>query len=193
MESSFVYYNRNLNYFKTTLDKFYFILNQRSTQDALCIYKTISHDLLLFNCGNEPIWSYYYSINDSLNILETLLHFQYSSTGKMVEFLNRLLCIVDKRLPKKNCMCIVGNPNAGKNYYFDAIVHYFINFGQIGNFTKYNQFPLQEAVNRRILLWNEPFFEPGSEETLKCLFGGDTLNCKVKYMPDAIALELRQL
>lgn len=59
-----------------------------------------------------------------------------------------------------------------------------INFGQIGNFKKSN-FSLQEAVNKRILLWNEPHFEPEFFVTFKLLFGGDTLNVKVKYLDDA--------
>lgn len=186
MDSKYVHYNHNLNYFKTTLERYYFIINQRSTLNCLDLYLQLPLNELYFNCGNEPINEYYYSVEKSVDILETLLLFQYKTVEAVKIFLSKLLCIVDKRIPKTNAMCIIASPNAGKNYFFDCVIHYFINFGQIGNFTKYNQFPLQEAVNRRILLWNEPYFEPGSEETLKCLFGGDTLNCKVKYMPDAI-------
>lgn len=43
-------------------------------------------------------------------------------------------------------------------------------------------------MQRRILLWNEPNFEPGSEEILKLLFGGDTCSAKIKYEGDACIL-----
>ena len=34
-------------------------------------------------------------------------------------------------------------------------------------------------------MWNEPNFEAGAEETLKCILGGDPCNVKVKYANDA--------
>lgn len=43
-----------------------------------------------------------------------------------------------------------------------------------------------ECVNRRIILWNEPHCETSAFETIKMLFGGDTLNVKVKFQDDAI-------
>lgn len=45
---------------------------------------------------------------------------------------------------------------------------------------------MQECVNKRILQWNEPQYEPGQVETLKMLFGGDTFNTNIKYQADAI-------
>lgn len=83
-------------------------------------------------------------------------------------------------------MFILSPPNAGKNFFFDAVIHYFLNFGQLGNFNKYNSFPMQECVNKRIILWNEPVLEASAVETLKTIFGGDTANAKVKYQNDAI-------
>lgn len=66
------------------------------------------------------------------------------------------------------------------------MLHFFLNFGQIGNFNKYSNFPLQEATNRRVLLWNEPVFESSAQETLKEILGGDTSNVKVKFRSDTI-------
>lgn len=70
--------------------------------------------------------------------------------------------------------------------FFDAFVHFFLNFGQIGNFNKSCQFPLQEACNKRVLLWNEPEIEPSKFEELKLLFGGDTMNVKIKFQGDQV-------
>ena len=65
------------------------------------------------------------------------------------------------------------------------VLHSLINFGQIGNFNKFLSFPLQEVINKRVLLWNEPNFKPGAIETLKMLFEGDSCDVKVKYKNDA--------
>lgn len=56
----------------------------------------------------------------------------------------------------------------------------------MGNFNRYCGFPLMECVDRRIILWNEPIMEPCATETLKMILGGDTVNAKVKYAPDAV-------
>lgn len=83
-------------------------------------------------------------------------------------------------------MFVLSEPNGGKNWFFDAVIHFFLNFGEIGNFNRHSSFPLQEAVNKRILLWNEPNAEPAAMDTLKMLLGGDTFNAKVKYENDAV-------
>lgn len=132
--------------------------------------------------------SYYYGIADSVKVLEKLLAHQYPDKHYRNIFMQNLYFICNKTLPKKNCMFVLGEPNSGKNYFFDCVCHAFINFGCMGNFNKYSNFPLQECVQRRIIQWNEPNFEPGSEETLKLLFGGDTCNVKVKYQGDACML-----
>lgn len=106
MTSSFVHYNRNLNYFKTTLEQLYFIINQRSTLNCLDLYLHIPIDKLYFNCGNEPINEYYYSVEDSVKILDTLLLYQYKTYSNVKIFLNKLLCIADKRIPKK-IVCVL--------------------------------------------------------------------------------------
>lgn len=133
------------------------------------------------------IFDYYYSVEESVNILNELLYFQFNNDEQaIVVFLTDLLNIIDKKIPKVNCLQIIAPASSGKNFFFDTVIHYFFNFGLIGNFNKYQQFPLMEAVNRRINLWNEPNAEPGAMDTLKMLFGGDNVNAKVKHMSDAV-------
>ncbi|KAF5303747.1 hypothetical protein FQA39_LY09820 [Lamprigera yunnana] len=81
---------------------------------------------------------------------------------------------------------VISEPNAGKNYIMDTILHYYFNFGLVGNFNRYSTFPLMECVDKRILMWNEPSCELASFETLKMLFSGDNCNVKVKYENDTI-------
>ena len=62
-----------------------------------------------------------------------------------------------------------------KKFFFILFFYFCLNFGQVGNFNKYCSFPLMECVDKRIILWNEPLLEPTATETLKILFGGDTV------------------
>ena len=43
---------------------------------------------------------------------------------------------------------------------------------------------MQEAMQKRIILWNEPNYEPGKEEELKFLLGGYSMNIKIKHSAD---------
>lgn len=92
-----------------------------------------------------------------------------------------------KKILKKNALFILSSPNAGKNLFFDPIIHWYSNYySQIANFNKHQQFLLLDAVNRRIYVWNESACESSSFETLKLLFGGDSQKVKVKYEGDAV-------
>nr|CAD7606348.1 unnamed protein product [Timema genevievae] len=50
---------------------------------------------------------------------------------------------------------------------------------------KRNNFSLQEATGKRILLWNEPKYESAYTDTLKWLTGGDSLSVRVKQKKDS--------
>lgn len=151
--------------------------------------RIISMNKLIYVAPWNAVSEYYYDIIDSIAVLEDLLKHQFDSNKyDIYNFLKNLYYLVDKKVPKKNCVCIVGPSCSGKNFFFDCFIHSCINFGQIGNFNKYDRFPLQDALQRRILLWNEPNFEPGSEEILKLLFGGDTCAARIKYEGDACIL-----
>lgn len=129
--------------------------------------RVISMNKLIYvspwNCVSE----YYYDIHDSISVLEELLNHQFSNEKDSIyNFLKNLYYLVNRKVPKKKCICVIGPSCSGKNFFFDCLIHSCINFGQIGNFNKYDRFPLQNALHRRILLWNEPNFEPDSEEIL---------------------------
>lgn len=86
-------------------------------------------ECLFYNCGVRDVNDYYYTTDQSLRIAIDLLMFQYSNNiERVTEFLNKLLNILDREIPKKNCMFILSAPNAGKNYFFDAVIHYFFKF-----------------------------------------------------------------
>lgn len=104
----------------------------------------------------------------------------------MNKFIRDVHAICERKIPKLNAMIIVSPANAGKNLFFDAVVHWYSNYGQIANFNRHQQFPLMDAINRRICVWNESMCESTAFEDVKLLFGGDSMKVRVKYCNDAV-------
>jgi len=80
---------------------------------------------------------------NSVIVLEKLLMFQFKNDIlRIKQFLHEQLTIVDKSMLKCNCLYIfvLGEPNSGKNFFFDCLIHFFVNFGFMANWNKYNQF-----------------------------------------------------
>lgn len=148
------------------------------------------------NFYNDPntvkIWSarsidlvdlYYLSDEESVSIVNKLLDYQCGLAKK--QFVTDLLNVTDMVIPKCNCFLVVSPPSAGKNFFFDAVKDYYLNVGQMQNPNKYNTFAYQDCHNRRLLIWNEPNYEPRETENLKMLFAGDNFSANVKCKPQA--------
>lgn len=136
----------------------------------------------LFDAPHGNISQYYMDVPSSYAAIVELLEYQLGSD--VPDFVTNLYNLLERRVPKKNCMEIVSPPSAGKNFFFDAVVSFYINRGTIHNFNKYSSFPLQDAVGKRILIWNEPNCESSAFETIKKIFGGDVDSVAVKYSSD---------
>lgn len=136
----------------------------------LYIYlKSIEPQNLVFNSPVGNVYNYYYNINESVEILDDLLKFQfYNNEEKILQLLTDWIPL----------------------FLFDFFffINFCLNFGQVGNFNGYCSFPLIKCIDHRILLWNEPILEASATETLKMLFGGDTVPAKVKHSNDAVIM-----
>jgi len=136
-----------------------------------------------FNAYNRTF--VYYSVQDSVRIANELLLYQFNDDNENVfYFLTDFLNILDKRIPKCNTLAILAPPNAGKNYFFDAVASFFINYGYLGTANKTNNFAFMEAAGKRLVLWNEPNYESNHVNELKALLGGDSCRVSVKYKGD---------
>lgn len=154
-------------------------------RDLYIRYSRLDPTHLLFAAPLGNISETYYNVDESVTILQALLRYQFDNDEEIIQaFLEDVYDIIDKRRPKKNTLFVLAPANSGKNFFFDCVVHFFLNFGLIGNFTKHCAFPLQNAVAKRILMWNEPQIEPGSFETIKPLLGGDQMLVRVKFQSD---------
>lgn len=138
-----------------------------------------------FLAGYQPVESKYYSLDDSVTILNKLLQFQFDEdVASIKNFLTWVYNIIERKIPKCNTLCIYSPPSAGKNYFFDCFIHFLWNCGQLGTVNKTNNFSFQEATSKRILLWNEPNYEPDFTDTLKMITAGDAFTVRVKQQKD---------
>nr|AQN78648.1 putative protein 3 [Viltain virus] len=127
----------------------------------------------------------YGSEEESLDILCKLMKHQFDDDeGRIQEFLQTLVDVLDKKIPKKNCIAIKSPPSAGKNFFFDMLCAIFVNYGQLGRANKQNLFAFQEAPNKRLLIWNEPNYESAMTDTIKMMMAGDPYNVRVKHSAD---------
>lgn len=138
-----------------------------------------------FNAYSRDKKQVYYDVRTSVQIAEELLCYQFDNDGDLVsKFLYDVYAIVDKLVPKRNSMCIVSPPSAGKNFFFDAVASYFLNYGMFGTANKTNNFSWADGAGKRLVLWNEPNYETFHVEKIKELLGGDTTRVHVKYKGD---------
>lgn len=146
----------------------------------------------LFYANNLDIGAYYHDMKYSTDIIMKLLQFQCNYDDEVLRsFLQNLVSWFDKKgwnnNPKMNCVCIVGPPNSGKNYFWDTIAALAYNVGHIGRVNnKTNQFALQDTYNRRIVVGNEVSMEDGAKEDFKKLCEGTSFNIRVKFQGDKI-------
>lgn len=122
---------------------------------------------------------------DSLEIVNQLLRYQFNDDDvEICKFLQSLVDVLDRKIPKCNSLSIMSPPSAGKNFFMDMIFAICLNYGQLGQANKNNVFAFQEAPNKRVLVWNEPNYESGLTDTIKMMLGGDPYTVRVKHNMD---------
>lgn len=142
---------------------------------------------LIFGAGFNDFNTFYYNVEESLDMLIAILEYQFSHDQEIiVKFVTDLYNVCEKRLPKLNAFCIQSAPNAGKNMLLNCITNYYVNVGTIGNCNKTNLFPFQNCIARRIVFWDEPNYHPDRIEKLKEILGGETCTVQVKHETDNV-------
>lgn len=182
-------------------------------------------DFELFYINKNPIWSsyslesfsdYYFDLDTSIYKAVQLLIYQFCPQYLNEEFeimdtdlykpficnyLRNLFSLIDKKSGKVNSHYYISPPCSGKTFFFDAFRDYFLNTGNMSNFNRNSQFPLQMCVDVRIIFWNEPNAEPAAMEDLKKILGGEFYSanrknrdhCEIKRTPVIITANNRIL
>lgn len=171
---------KNRDYLQSAFDDFGKDRNEMTLRE---IYNVLTTD------GCNPIFiksMVYGSIEDSVEWITDLLEYQFDEDQENIcHFLNSLVDVLDRKLPKCNALSVLSPPNAGKNFFFDMIFALCLNYGQLGQANKYNVFAFQEAPNKRVLVWNEPNYESVLTDVIKMMMGGDPYTVRVKNQMDA--------
>ena len=138
-----------------------------------------------WNQPNFKLDSRYYSPElSSLLILKLLI--KQNGTGETTDiFISNIFAWIDKEISKKNTFTIIGPPSSGKTYFMDTVCDLLWNCGKMKNFSRIQQFPLDDCFNRRVLIWNEAAVAADSVNINKAkeiLEGHDTVADR-KYLP----------
>lgn len=81
----------------------------------------------LIDAPNGDVAGYYMTPQQSMDAAEELLHFQFEDdTDQVRDFVNDLYKLVEKRVPKRNCMEVVSPPSAGKNFFSDPVISFYV-------------------------------------------------------------------
>lgn len=155
--------------------------------DRMINYNMRDYYNLLLKCTNPVFFKgvEYGTREASLDIIDQLIKFQFNDDqGLIEEFLQTFIDIMDRKIPKKNCIVLFSPPSAGKNFFIDMVCAIVVNYGQLGMANRHNQFAFQEAPNKRLIIWNEPNYEASMEDTIKMMFAGDPYTVRVKHAQD---------
>ncbi len=91
-----------------------------------------------------------------------------------------MIIVMDKHIHKVNTLILSGNPNTGKsmllNLFTNGLVKAFVT--RTGDAT---QFHLQNCLDKRILLFEEPRITPVSVDDMKLLLGGEIFDIQIKH------------
>lgn len=168
---------KNKEYILAAMEDFGKDINEMSLRD---IYNVLKDEKPIF------MKSMYYGGNEqSVEIIDSLLKFQFDDNDEEISsFLTTLVDILDKRITKLNTIVVIGPPSSGKNFFFDMVLAICLNYGQLGQANRHNNFAFQEAPNKRVLLWNEPNYESSLTDTIKMMLGGDPYTVRVKHNMD---------
>lgn len=122
--------------------------------------------------------TFYYGINESINWLKQILLHNSISFENFVEDVK---LVMNKDLMKINGIWLWGATNAGKSLIANSIVESFRFFVCVNEFDEFNQFPLNDAPGKSIILINEPSIADRRIELMKNILEGQRISINVKH------------
>lgn len=135
----------------------------------------------------------YFDLDTSVYKALQLLIFQYHGSTANYEipdndlwkntvftYIKELILFLDKKSGKNNCQYYISPSCSGKTFFFDMIKDYLLLHGNMSNWNRNSQFPLQMCVDKKIIFWNEPNCEEAALEDLKKVLGGEYYAANIK-------------
>lgn len=164
--------------FKDAVDNFERDIAHRSIPD---LHHLLTIGTPLFGCVGTDFHDRYEKRGLSFKLLMDFLLHQFDDQYAVSDFVHFLYRLLDRKSGKKNCLYLIGPPSSGKTYFTRMIKEALITSGQMLNMNRNSNFPFNNCINKRVLLWDEPSFDPSAIETLKTLFSGDETVANRKY------------
>lgn len=118
------------------------------------------------------------SVEESLSLFDEIVKWNGINREELV---TNVINVVDKRLPKLNTICFIGEPNAGKTLLADSIVKACVYYGSLQNLVGKSPFEFSPALHQRILLINEPCIQNLTIELFKNMLEGHRVSVDVKF------------
>jgi len=166
---------RNMNDVNAAIDDFGVRIMNYTMRDFYTFYT---------RKGCEPIFrrsDTYMGIEESVEVINDLLKFQFDDDEDNInEFLNTLVAVFERKIPKLNTLVLHSPPSSGKTFFMDMLFSISLNTGGFTTANKHFPFAYQEGVNRRVIMWDEPNYSSDQLEILKKICGGFTVEVNVK-------------
>lgn len=132
-----------------------------------------------FSKGDSPE---YMTIQESTHWILKILA---NSNIDHVQFVLDAHALLDRLLPKKNCLILQGENNSGKTLIANSLAHLMISVGEVQCLDmSRNQFWGQSMYMTRVVLANEITVTDQTAETLKNLCEGQPVMIPIKYQHD---------
>lgn len=99
------------------------------------------------------------------------------------EFLQQLLCIMNKAIDRLNAFVIEGPTTTGKSLLLNLVCANYL-YGTVQRSGDHSQFFLQNLLNKSVALMEEPRITPITVNDFKELLGGQPFDIHVKHQED---------
>lgn len=130
---------------------------------------------------------YYAPLYSTLLIARLLLE-QYNNVNEAIKFIDDLVTVFNKVDPKRNTLCMISEPSAGKSFIIHSLLELSWSVGRFRNPKKGgDSFCFEDGMNRRCIEWNECILE-GKEfvETSKMIWEGVPATVNVKFKSNQV-------
>ena len=159
-----------LNNFDALVAKFYPFVSLKLNQ-------TTFDQVYTLHIMNEHI-----EFSDAKDNITLLLELQGFSAGQIYLLANAIKFVFDRQARKRNTIWFKGVSNAGKTQLMSSLVDFLVgsNYGKPNNNPR-SGFPFDGCINKRCILWEEPFINADNVEDVKRLLEGAAVRVDAKY------------